>query len=93
MNGDRIAKWKKIYISHYKTFFAMKASAYIGVLPLIGLKEVTSSCFRELRCLRHKIHIGLFVTVGIANLTWLLTASLQVTRNVVIIDKKGKVKL
>ena len=32
--------------------------------------------------MRHKIHIGLFVTVGIADLTWLLTASLQVIGNV-----------
>lgn len=42
---------------------------------------------RELRCLRHKIHIGLFVTVGLADLTWLITASLQVILNVLTTER------
>ena len=72
---------KDLY-SYIKPFHAPERSAYIGVWPLIGLKKVFPPVFRELRCLRHKIHIGLFVTVGIADLTWLLTASLQVIGNV-----------
>merc|ERR1711874_434175 len=34
-------------------------------------------CFRELRCLRHKIHIGLFLAVALTDITWCTTISLQ----------------
>ena len=33
---------------------------------------------RELRCLRHKIHIGLFISVILADLSWLIEPLLQV---------------
>ena len=36
-------------------------------------------CCRELRCLRHKIHMGLFCSVLLTDLSWLITASLQVS--------------
>ena len=82
MNGDRIAKMEKIYIP-ILNLFTPERSAYIGVYGhLLGWRRFFHPVFRELRCLRHKIHIGLFVTVGIADLTWLLTASLQVIGNV-----------
>jgi len=33
--------------------------------------------FRELRCLRHKIHMGLFLTFLLADLSWIFTALIQ----------------
>jgi hypothetical protein len=33
---------------------------------------------REMRCMRHKIHIGLFLTYIFADLAWIITALLQV---------------
>ena len=33
---------------------------------------------RELRCLRHKIHMGLFLTFLLADLSWIFTALIQV---------------
>ena len=80
INGKGFEKMGKDLYYNIKNLFTPERSAYIGARPLIGLKKVFT--FRELRCLRHKIHIGLFVTVGIADLTWLLTASLQVIGNV-----------
>ena len=39
----------------------------------------TKCClFRELRCLRHKIHMGLFLTFLLADLSWIFTALIQV---------------
>jgi hypothetical protein len=34
--------------------------------------------YREMRCMRHKIHIGLFLTYIFADLAWIITALLQV---------------
>ena len=31
--------------------------------------------YREFRCLRHKIHMGLFCTFGLSALNWMLTLS------------------
>jgi hypothetical protein len=39
--------------------------------------------FREMRCLRHKIHIGLFLTFLLADLSWIFTALIQVCENLV----------
>ena len=33
------------------------------------------SIYREMRCLRHKIHMGLFCTFGLSALNWILTLS------------------
>ena len=71
---------KDLY-SYIKPFHTRKVCLY-RCTATYWAEEGFPSCFRELRCLRHKIHIGLFVTVGIADLTWLLTASLQVIGNV-----------
>ena len=34
--------------------------------------------FREMRCLRHKIHIGLFFTLILSDMSWIFTALIQV---------------
>ena len=40
---------------------------------------MSSKCFsrREMRCLRHKIHMGLFCAFGLSALNWIFTKSLQ----------------
>ena len=35
-------------------------------------------CYRELRCIRHKVHIGLFIAFGLADLAWLSQLLCQV---------------
>ena len=42
----------------------------------IGLTtQMMSAPTREMRCLRHKIHMGLFCTFGLSALNWILTLS------------------
>ena len=42
----------------------------------IGLTtQMMSALTREMRCLRHKIHMGLFCTFGLSALNWILTLS------------------
>ena len=40
----------------------------------------TFNCAREMRCLRHKIHANLFVSLLTSNLGWILIAVLQVRK-------------
>ena len=51
---------------------------------LCCLNSVYSIFVRELRCLRHKIHIGLFLAVALTDITWCTTISLQVKHSVTI---------
>ena len=43
--------------------------------PRTGLACNVCAC-REMRCLRHKIHIGLFCAFGLSALNWIVTKSL-----------------
>ena len=50
--------------------------------PVIQVRLIVF-CFsydlsRELHCLRHKIHIGLFITLIFADISWIFTACIQV---------------
>jgi len=47
----------------------------LSFLALIGAVTIYLS-FREMRCLRHKIHIGLFCAFGLSALNWMFTKSL-----------------
>jgi len=49
---------------------------YLVSIVALMITLTTYLSFRELRCLRHKIHIGLFLTVILTDLTWLINASL-----------------
>ena len=43
------------------------------------LQVSLSVCPRELRCIRHKVHIGLFIAFGLADLAWLCQLLCQVS--------------
>jgi len=47
----------------------------LSFLALCGALAIFLS-FREMRCLRHKIHIGLFCAFGLSALNWIVTKSL-----------------
>jgi len=48
----------------------------LSFLALCGSLTIYLS-FREMRCLRHKIHMGLFCAFGLSALNWIFTKSLQ----------------
>jgi len=48
----------------------------LSFLALCGALTIYLS-FREMRCLRHKIHMGLFCAFGMSALNWIFTKSLQ----------------
>lgn len=54
----------------YLIGYSVSLSALLGALLIFF-------SFRELRCLRHKIHIGLFSTVCLADISWISTAFVQ----------------
>ena len=41
------------------------------------LKIIQIFFFREMRCVRHKIHMGLFCAFGLSALNWIFTKSIQ----------------
>jgi len=48
----------------------------ISLIALLGAVFIFLS-FREMRCLRHKIHIGLFLTLIMSDMSWIFTAFIQ----------------
>jgi len=48
----------------------------ISLIALLGAVAIFLS-FREMRCLRHKIHIGLFLTLILSILSWIFVALIQ----------------
>merc|ERR550517_927188 len=50
-------------------------AGYIFSFLALLISLVVYLSFREMRCLRHKIHMGLFCTFGLSALNWILTLS------------------
>jgi len=48
----------------------------ISLITLVGAMIIFLS-FREMRCLRHKIHIGLFLSLILTDLAWIFVALIQ----------------
>ena len=59
---------------------------------LCCLNSVYFEFVRELRCLRHKIHIGLFLAVALTDITWCTTISLQVSHSIMITNYNNTTK-
>jgi len=59
-----------ISIMIYLIGYSVSLSALLGALLIFF-------SFRELRCLRHKIHIGLFTTLFLTDISWIFTAIVQ----------------
>ena len=54
--------------------------ALINIYNIYYYLQVSLSvCPRELRCIRHKVHIGLFIAFGLADLAWLCQLLCQVS--------------
>ena len=68
---------KKLYYL-FCCHFYMKIERNPLDISLLSYLSVYFEPARELRCLRHKIHIGLFLAVALTDITWCTTISLQV---------------
>lgn len=70
LSENQSEEFVDISIMIYLIGYSVSLSALMGALVIF-------LSFRELRCLRHKIHIGLFTTLFLTDVSWIFTAVVQ----------------
>ena len=73
---------ERVYKSQYLAIFPVLLIVIVDFVTVVFsgrcvviVNFVLVFFFREMRCLRHKIHMGLFCTFGLSALNWILTLS------------------